>query len=385
MRACFAEYFRVLKPGRWMTVVFSNSSNAVWRAIQEALGSVGFVVADVRQLTRVQGSFQQVVNATVKTDLVISSYKPTDQLANAFELGDPGPVSAWAFVEEHLRNTPVFVGRRREGMDEGGNPTIVHEADTQVERTGARLFDRMVAFHVQRRLSVPLDSAGFRAGLAVRYVERDGMYFLPTQVTTYDRKRAPETRIQLLSFSPVDEQSSINWVRQQLATKPQKFQDIQPTFMREQAVWSRHEKPIDLRRLLEENFVQFDGTGEVPSQIHAYLSSNYHTLRNLSKTDPALVAEAKDRWYVPDPGKQADLEQIRARALLREFDTYRDMKPAQLKAVRTDAVRAGFARAYKDGDYATIVTLGERLPQLVIQEDEFLLMYYDNAVTRTTG
>ena len=37
MQRCFAEYQRVLKPGRWMTVVFHNSRNAVWNAIQEAI------------------------------------------------------------------------------------------------------------------------------------------------------------------------------------------------------------------------------------------------------------------------------------------------------------------------------------------------------------
>ena len=37
MQRCFEEYHRVLKPGRWMTVVFHNSQNAVWNAIQEAI------------------------------------------------------------------------------------------------------------------------------------------------------------------------------------------------------------------------------------------------------------------------------------------------------------------------------------------------------------
>jgi len=37
MQRCFAEYYRVLKPGRWMTVVFSNSKAAVWNAIQVAI------------------------------------------------------------------------------------------------------------------------------------------------------------------------------------------------------------------------------------------------------------------------------------------------------------------------------------------------------------
>src|SRR5262249_53726524 len=52
---CFQEFHRILKPGRWMTVEFHNSSNAVWAAIQTALGEAGFVVADVRTLDKVKG------------------------------------------------------------------------------------------------------------------------------------------------------------------------------------------------------------------------------------------------------------------------------------------------------------------------------------------
>ena len=44
MQRCFEEYRRVLKPGRWITVVFHNSRNAVWTAIQEAMLAAGFVV-----------------------------------------------------------------------------------------------------------------------------------------------------------------------------------------------------------------------------------------------------------------------------------------------------------------------------------------------------
>ena len=59
MQRCFEEYYRVLKPGRWMTVVFHNSRNAVWNAIQEAMQAAGFVVADVRTLDKQQGSFNR--------------------------------------------------------------------------------------------------------------------------------------------------------------------------------------------------------------------------------------------------------------------------------------------------------------------------------------
>ena len=37
MQRCFEAYCRVLKPGRWITVVFHNSRNAIWNAIQEAM------------------------------------------------------------------------------------------------------------------------------------------------------------------------------------------------------------------------------------------------------------------------------------------------------------------------------------------------------------
>ena len=58
----------------------------------------------------------------------------------------------------------------------------------------------------------------------------------------------------------------------------------------------------------------YDGDGEVPPQIHDYLSQQYHDLRGLSKTDPKLVSRARGRWYVPNPAKQADIDKLRARA-----------------------------------------------------------------------
>jgi adenine-specific DNA methylase len=77
MTECFKECYRVLKPGRWMTVEFHNSKNSVWNAIQEGLQAAGFVIADVRTLDKQQGSFNQVTQAgAVKQDLIISCYKP---------------------------------------------------------------------------------------------------------------------------------------------------------------------------------------------------------------------------------------------------------------------------------------------------------------------
>lgn len=369
MRRCFDEYQRVLKPGRWMTVVFSNSSNAIWRAIQEAMGTAGFVVADVRTLDKQQGSFNQVHGVSVNQDLVISAYKPTEALTERFRLGAATSAGAWAFVAEHLRHVPVFVGRN-------GQTEIV------VERTAQMLHDRVVAFHVQRSLAIPLSTAEFMAGLIQRYPERDGMYFLPDQVAEYDRKRTSATELRQLSLFVNDEASAIQWVRQQLTCKPQSFQELQPAFMRELQGWAEHESTVELKEILEQNFIRYDGQGPVPSQIHAYLSTNFKDLRNLAKDDSVLVSKARDRWYVPDPSKQADLEKLRDKTLLKEFADYTESKQRKLKQFRTEAVRAGFKAAYESGDYKTIVAVAAKLPEGVLQEDEKLLMYYDVASMR---
>lgn len=369
MRNCFREYCRVLKPGRWITVVFSNNNNAVWRAIQEAMGTAGFVVADVRTLDKKQGTFNQVAGHTVKQDLIISAYKPTEKLEESFELSHVGADSAWAFVKEHLRNVPVFVGRANEG-------------EVVAERTAQMLLDRMIAFHVQRGVSVPVSGPEFLQGLAQRFPERDDMYFLSDQVAEYDRKRTTVGTLRQLDLFVSDEASAIQWVRQQLHDKPQTFQDLQPQFMPETQGWAKHEKQPELKAILNENFLHYDGTGPVPSQIHSYLSTNFKDLRNLDKEDPQLQEKARDRWYVPDPNKQADIDKLRERTLLKEFEEYKTSKQRKLKVFRTEAVRAGFKSAWQDRDYGMIVKVAEKLPLDVLQEDPTLLMYYDNALTR---
>ena len=134
--------------------------------------------------------------------------------------------------------------------------------------------------------------------------------------------------------------------------------------------------------MLAQNFLRYDGADAVPGQIHGYLSSNFKELRNLDKHDLELRAKAKDRWYVADPGKAGDLEKLRERALLREFDDYRESAQRRLRVFRLEAVRAGFRRAWQQQDYGTIITVAQKIPDAVLQDDPKLLMWYDQAVTR---
>ena len=150
---------------------------------------------------------------------------------------------------------------------------------------------------------------------------------------------------------------------QQLQRKPQSFQELQPRFMQEtKGGWQKYEKQLELSELLDQNFLRYDGQGEVPSQIHSYLSSNYKDMRNLAKDDPALQKMAKDRWYVPDPNKAADLEKLREKGLLREFEAYKDSKQRRLKVFRLEAMRAGFKKAWQERDYETIIAVARKNP-----------------------
>jgi 16S rRNA G966 N2-methylase RsmD len=398
MGRCFAEIARVLKPGRWVTVAFHNSRNDVWNGLQESLQGAGLVIADVRVLDKGQGTYKQMTTAgAVEKDLAISAYKPNDGLEQRFKLEAGTEEGAWDFVRTHLRQLPVFV-------EQGGKAEVI------AERQNYLLFDRMVAFHVQRGVTVPLSAGEFYAGIVQRFSERDGMYFLPEQVAEYDKRRLTTKELQQLQLIVNDEASAIQWLRQQLNEKPQTFSDLFPQFVKELGGWVKHEKPLELLDLLGDNFLCYQGGGEVPSQIHSYLSSNSRDLRNLPKDDPTLQAKAKDRWYVPDPNKAADLEKLRERALLKEFWDYlppgyhpakRDAtqsplpgmaadstpvpKGKKMRVLRLEAVRAGFKHCWQERDYRTIIAVAQRLPENVLQEDPKLLMWYDQAVTRVGG
>jgi len=373
MRLSLKECYRVLKPGRWITVEFHNSANAIWNAIQNALGEAGFVLADVRIFDKGQGTWKQMTSSgAVKQDLVISAYKPNSGLEERFKLEAGTEDGAWDFVRTHLKQLPVFVSK--EGR-----------AEVIAERQNYLLFDRMVAFHVRRGVTVTLSAAEFYAGLEQRFPLRDGMCFLTDQAAEYDKKRMTVKEVLQLQLFVSDEASAIQWLKQQITKKPQTFQDIHPQFLKEIGGWQKHEKALELSELLEQNFLRYDGKGEVPSQIHSYLSTNFKELRNLAKDDPALKAKANDRWYVPDPNKAGDLEKLRERALMREFEEYRESKQKRLKVFRLEAVRAGFKKAWQERNYATIIAVARKIPEKILQEDPKLLMWYDQALTRSGG
>ena len=241
---------------------------------------------------------------------------------------------AWEFVRQHLENVPVAPDGNHDG-----------KIDLVAERYDYLLFDRMVAWHIMHGIPVPMDAHTFYEGLRTRFLQRDGMFFLPDQVAEYDEKRLHmELDTQQLSFVVTDEKSAIGWLNYMLTEKPMTYQELQPLYLQELHQNKREALP-ELLDLLRDNFLLDD----------------------------------KGRWYVPDLNNAADLAKLRTKKLVKEFyDSYAAGR-GKLKVFRLEAIRAGFDDCWSQRDYKTIVSVGDRLPEDVLQEDQALLMYYDNA------
>jgi len=369
MTSCFKEAYRLLKPGRWLTVEFSNTKSSVWNSIQQSLSESGFIVGNVSALDKKLGSFKAVTTPTaVKQDLVISAYKPNGGFEERFR-SESGEESVWDFIRTHLGYIPVY-------KLENKTLNVIADRDPRI------LFDQMVSYFVRNSRDVPLSSKEFQEGLLERFSERDGMIFLPEQIVDYDKVRMSSKQLKQLSIFVDDEASAIEWLRQLLNEKPQNYQDIHPKFINELSGWKKAEAQLELSELLDQNFLEYEGEGLLPPQIHSYLSTNFKEFRNLKKGDVKLLRKAKNRWYVPNPDREEDLQKLRERSLLIEFEVYKKHTGKKLKKVRMESVRCGFKKAWRERDYLTIISVAEKIPQDLLQGDQKLLMWYDQAQTR---
>lgn len=336
MNRSLKEFYRILKPGRWLTMEFSNTSASVWNSIQNALQGVGFVVANVAALDKKQGTFKTVTTATaVKQDLIITCYKPADELIAKLETSQDPAENVWDFVEDLLLHLPVH-------MQRDASTTAV------IERSPKILYDRLVAYYVQRNYPVPMNASEFQAGLREHFVERDGMFFTVEQVIEYEDKKSHTADFQPLSLFISSEADGIQWLRSKLANGDKTYAELQPDWMRDMVDPKKGDTIPELMQILEENFLKNENGA----------------------------------WRNPDPENEADLEKVRNKKLLAQFAIYVEQinKPnVRIKEARLEALRAGFKDCYDKRDFATIVAVGNRIPEAMLTEDDVLLRYYDIA------
>jgi 16S rRNA G966 N2-methylase RsmD len=80
MKHAFNECFRVLKPGRWLSLCYHDTSEGTWSLVQDILAETGFVSEQSEQtlyIDKTQKSYNQyTADKVTKRDLVINFRKP---------------------------------------------------------------------------------------------------------------------------------------------------------------------------------------------------------------------------------------------------------------------------------------------------------------------
>ena len=339
MNSSFKEFYRILKPGKWITIEFSNTSASVWNSIQNALQGVGFIVANVAALDKKQGSFKAITTTTaVKQDLVITCYKPTDKLVQKLEQTIDTAIYTWDFIEELLEHLPVHVLREM-------------KTTAVVERSPKILYDRLISYYVQHGYAIPMNAQEFQRGLRERFVERDGMFFTTEQVLKYEDAKAKSDGVVPLGLFISSEAEGIQWLKNKLQYGPKTYQQLQPDWMQDMVAGKKGDIIPELLTILEDNFIKDD----------------------------------EGAWHIPNPEKEADLEIMRNKHLQKEFNLYVEQasKPrVKIKEVRLEALRYGFKECYRSKEFQTIVLVASRIPEALVMEDEVLLQYYDIAASR---
>ena len=332
MSESYAEYFRVLKPGKWMTVEFSNTNAGIWNSIQQAITRAGFVIANVSALNKGQGGMRAIVSpVAVKEDLAISCYKPSEKILSFnLESEDKG---IWSFIEEHLEHLPVSV------VKEGVIQRIA-ERDIRI------LYDRLISYYVQHGYQVPIDAVDFQKEMKLRYVERDGMFFSAEQAIEYDDVRREFSSIATLAMFVGNEKDGIDWVRRKLEDSPKRYQDLTTDWMQDLVKPKKGDSMPELMQILEENFLK----------------------------------DEDGYWHIPDMNDQTQLDQIKHKRFLKEFEVYVSAKT--IKKARFEVLHAGIKECYKNRDFATIVSVCEKMDDDMLANDEVLLRFYDIASSR---
>jgi hypothetical protein len=338
MLKSFKELYRVLKPGKYMTVQFSNTSAAVWNTLQNAINQSGFFISNVITNDNTRGGLHAMLGPTaVKQNLIINCFKPIEKSVELKYQNDITK-SLIELVEELLKHLPIIVIRENSRVN-------------IFERTPKILYDKILTYFVVKGMPVPIDAKNFRIVLEENFIEREGMYFTNEQVQEYDIRKIQNPEFIQLALLISSEQDAVFWIKSILSNKRLTYQELQPQWMQALSGVRKGDILPELALILEENFLK----------------------------------NSQGQWYVPDPENESDLEKLRNKRLLKQFEIYKTEASnprTKIKEVRVEALRAGFKQCYQDKDFKTIVTIGDKIPNNLLMEDEVLLQFYDIASSR---
>jgi hypothetical protein len=172
-----------------------------------------------------------------------------------------------------------------------------------------------------------------------------------SQTLEYEEKKSHTIGMVPMALFIGSEAEGIEWLKRELET-PQTYSDLQPEWIKAMTSTKKGDSLPELMEILEENFIKNED----------------------------------GKWRKPDYEKAADLEIIRNRKLMKEFNLYLEQaqkpKTKRMKDTRLEVLRYSFKECYKQKNYQAIVTVGDHIQESLLQEDEVLLQYYDIASSR---
>lgn len=330
MGVSFKEFYRIIKPNRWITVEFHNTQASVWRAIQDAIVKAGFIIGQVIVLDKKKGTVNQLSYAgTVKNDLIINAYKPSDEFRQAF-LRKSGQNLEKDFVRLHLAKLPI---------------------EPNIERSRQMLYSKLLAQYIQNSFEVRMDASEFYGLLRNNFVERDGFWFNEEQLSEYEKRLKLKKNLGSFNLNQTilgidGEKTAIIWLSQFLRT-PKTYSEILIEYNKN--LLTSDDKIPELKLMLEENFITENGKFRLPS-----------------------LAEKREK------------EDIREKRLSREFQEMLQEASAGKKIidVRKEALLHGLIELYKKKAVDQIRVIGKKIDSKLLESDDEIYAIIDWAISK---
>lgn len=157
LSAAFSEAYRILKPGKYMTVAFHSTQPAVWEVLRAGWERAGFQIVTTSILDKSQTSFKQTTTeGAVQKDPLVLLRKPTD--ATVIDLTvHRSEVDYWKAIERR----------------------IIHLSDHPTLRSKRHLFSYLITYCLEHGLPIPHSAEEFYAALETRFSFKNGAYEVP--------------------------------------------------------------------------------------------------------------------------------------------------------------------------------------------------------------
>jgi len=236
MTEAFKEMYRVLKPGRWASIVFHNSDDKIWQTILNAAELAGLEVAEVNAFDKVQLSYKGIKGLkgeerVTNKDIVLNLRKPRQkESAHTTERADQAEAEQRVLetVANFLATNPQHSERSLQHIWNHVLFDMIRSGNVQVSMA---MLDEMLSYHYKT------------------FKIADGKYYLRGEAVVGGNV-----------FDLNTDAGAIAWLNSVLSNEPQNTGQLIPKWQKETAHLNVN-NPGRLDILLEQNFWQEEKSG----------------------------------------------------------------------------------------------------------------------------